>query len=190
MLFGSLEAWKRWISGIINLKRLILQGIRKKIYIIDTNTAKVLLMSETLHTTNTNTNTNKFYLKWHNTSVFHIKECINSPNSGGWAPWIPDSLSLAPSIFCTHSTAVMSVIEISTPRHGTTWENVGKNSFHWKKMSFTNKTVHKLSGNWKTDSFTLGTEHVSCLFFFFFSPLPIFPFLFHLFYPHLFFLLV
>lgn len=57
-----------------------------------------------------------------------------------------------------------------TEPHKKMW---AKNSFHWKKCPLQIGTVPKLSGTLKTDPFTLGTEHISCLFFFF--SLPLFP---------------
>lgn len=52
-------------------------------------------------------------------------------NSSGLAPLIPEAVSLAPSIFCTHNTAVMSVIEVPIYRHSMCEEIFwAKNTFH------------------------------------------------------------
>lgn len=118
-------------------------------------------MSEMPHTTNTD------YFKWHNSSVFHVKECINSLTQLAQLHGSL-TLSLAPSIFCSSDECDWNI-------YTQTWNHVrkcGQNiAFTEKKSPLQIGTVPKLSGAWKTDFFTLGTEHISCLFFFFFLSL-------------------
>lgn len=109
------------ISTVINSKRLSLQNTTNKNYDIGINAVKELMM--------TNTIWQSLYFKSHNTNVFHMNRfglCSmhKFSNSAGSAPLISETVSLALSIFYTHNTAVMSVIEVSIHRHSTMWGNV------------------------------------------------------------------